>query len=206
MSKKLVNANREGDDPACIATPVSTTELVRVCSCSVDEKRGEGKPGLGTEEDVGLTGEVDAGGLGKVDGVVVGKLSSGDCDIDQAEKTCTGSKEGDTSPVSVSAVVTEDIELEDNDAEENSSEVTPDLKVDTCCVCKSSQDVKRCGRCKLVSYCSKKCQKLHLEEHSKYCGALADLMKLEVEKVYKDHTARQDATDAKLRVKSQDSA
>ena len=65
MSKKLVNADREGDDPACIATPVSTTELVRVCSCSVDEKRGEGKPGLGTEEDVGLTGEVDAGGLGK---------------------------------------------------------------------------------------------------------------------------------------------
>ena len=151
MSKKLVNADREGDDPACIATPVSTTELVRVCSCSVDEKRGEGKPGLGTEEDVGLTGEVDAGGLGKVDGVVVGKLSSEDCDIDQAEKTCTSSsKEGDTSPVSVSAVVTEDIKLEDNDAEETSSEVTPDLKVDTCCVCKSSQGVADANLCPTV--------------------------------------------------------
>ena len=59
--------------------------------------------------------------------------------------------------------------------------------------------MKRCGKCKLVSYCSKKCQKSHLSEHSKYCGAIADLLKLEVEKVYKDHTVRQEATDAKLR-------
>ena len=198
MSKKLDVAGREGDDPAYATTPVSTTELACVCSCSSEEKKGsEGKPELNGGEDVGLTGERDAGGLGKVDGVLVGKLSSGECDLGQVEKAGTSSK-GDSSPVSVNVVDTEETEVDDNEGEEKSSEVTPDLKVDTCCVCKSSQDVKRCGRCKLVSYCSKKCQKLHLEEHSKYCGALADLMKLEVEKVYKDQTVRQDSTDAKL--------
>ena len=71
--------------------------------------------------------------------------------------------------------------------EEVENSETPELKADKCCVCGTTEEVKRCSKCKLVLYCSKACQKSpHHEHHSQYCGIIADLLKSEVEKVYKD--------------------
>ena len=35
-----------------------------------------------------------------------------------------------------------------------------------CCVCASEVNVRRCGKCKATPYCSKACQKSHLNYHS----------------------------------------
>ena len=73
--------------------------------------------------------------------------------------------------------------------------------VDVCCVCGSDKEVKRCGGCKLTSYCSKRCQKQHITHHGKWCSAIADLQKIETDKLYQDKTVRQVQVDWKIQKK-----
>ena len=63
--------------------------------------------------------------------------------------------------------------------QDNNCEETPKLVEDKCCVCGSQENVRRCGNCKLTSYCSKKCQKEHFSHHSQYCSIIVDLVKVE---------------------------
>ena len=78
-------------------------------------------------------------------------------------------------------------------------ETTPAM--DECVVCGETVDVKRCGRCKLISYCSKDCQRLDSDNHQIYCNAIVDLQKIEKEKLYRDKTVRQKHLDWKTQRK-----
>ena len=62
------------------------------------------------------------------------------------------------------------------------SETTPLDEV--CCVCGSTEDVKRCGGCKTALYCSKFCQTSHHEYHKQYCCHIPELVKIETDKLY----------------------
>ena len=75
-----------------------------------------------------------------------------------------------------------------------------DVQVQVCCVC-SKSGVMRCGKCKCAIYCSKLCQKKHFPYHTQYCTAISDLEKLELKKLYKDHTVREEQIDSKTRTK-----
>ena len=75
------------------------------------------------------------------------------------------------------------------------------VREDKCCVCKSTVDVKRCGKCKLTSYCSKTCQLQHLPYHAQYCSMIAELQKIEIQKLYKDFSVRQVQVDFKTKKK-----
>ena len=79
-----------------------------------------------------------------------------------------------------------------------SEEATPGEK---CCVCAKTEDVKRCGKCKLVAYCSKECQKDHLDHHKVYCSMIVDLQKIELWKLYRDHTVSQKNLDWKTQTR-----
>ena len=57
--------------------------------------------------------------------------------------------------------------------------------------------MKACGNCKATRYCSKKCQKSHRDYHAVYCSAIADLEKVQKEKLYGDFTVRQKKDDVK---------
>ena len=70
-----------------------------------------------------------------------------------------------------------------------------------CVVCGSDVMVKRCGHCKSTKYCSKKCQKEHFLEHTKYCSAITSLEKLELEKLYKNYSVREGQMDVKSKNK-----
>ena len=82
----------------------------------------------------------------------------------------------------------------DGDISAEEEETTPG---DVCCVCGSTEEVRRCGKCKLVSYCSKVCQVSHLAHHKKYCGVIADVQKLETDKLYRDFTVSKRRLDGK---------
>ena len=69
-----------------------------------------------------------------------------------------------------------------------------------CCVC-GSEEVKRCGKCKMTCYCSKDCQKAHHAHHSEYCSMIVDLKIIETEKLYKEKSVRQVQVDDKLKKK-----
>ena len=73
--------------------------------------------------------------------------------------------------------------------------------VEVCAVCSGTEGIKVCGGCKTTRYCSKSCQKKHREHHAPYCAAIADLVKLELDKVYKKKNVRQRQDDLKLRRK-----
>ena len=76
-----------------------------------------------------------------------------------------------------------------------------DIPEEVCCVCGSVENIKRCANCKSTHYCSKKCQKSHLDHHTKYCSTIADLKKLETEKLYGNKTVRQKHLDFKTQKK-----
>ena len=80
-------------------------------------------------------------------------------------------------------------------------ENTPLSSVRSCCVCGTKENVKRCGGCKLVSYCSKGCQKQHFDYHSKYCMAISDLQELEVKKLYGNYSVREEQLDFRNKAK-----
>ena len=66
-----------------------------------------------------------------------------------------------------------------------SDEVCCENGAEVCCiVCGSSEDVRRCGGCKAVFYCSKLCQISHLEYHRQYCCHIPELVKIETDKLY----------------------
>ncbi|MCH2405578.1 MAG: hypothetical protein MK200_05230 [Nitrosopumilus sp.] len=50
-------------------------------------------------------------------------------------------------------------------------------------------------------YCSKHCQKKHFPKHRKYCSVITDLENLEVQKLYKNHSVREEQVDTKTRSK-----
>ena len=77
----------------------------------------------------------------------------------------------------------------------------PTLLKEKCCVCKSTVNVRRCGKCKLTSYCSKACQLEHLSHHAPYCSMIADLTKIEIKKLYKNFSVRQVQVDFKTKRK-----
>ena len=79
------------------------------------------------------------------------------------------------------------------------TETTPDM--DECVVCGETTDIKRCGKCKLISYCSKECQRLDSDNHQVYCSAIVNLQKIETDKLYGDRTVRQKQLDWKTQRK-----
>ena len=70
-----------------------------------------------------------------------------------------------------------------------------------CCVCGSTENVRRCGKCKSTSYCSKTCQEVHFPHHSVYCSMIVDVQKVETEKLYQGYSVRQKLVDYKLQRK-----
>ena len=77
----------------------------------------------------------------------------------------------------------------------------PVLVREKCCVCGTEENVKRCGKCKLTAYCSKKCQKEHFPHHSQYCSVIVDLLKVETNKLFRDFSVRQAQVDFKTKRK-----
>ena len=88
---------------------------------------------------------------------------------------------------------------------ENVGEISGDkgtlADVKTCCVCGSTENVKRCSKCKCTHYCSTGCQKSHREHHAVYCQMIVDLKKVQLDKVYGDQTVRQSTEDVKTKQK-----
>ena len=78
---------------------------------------------------------------------------------------------------------------------------TPLVKTGKCCVCGSTDKVKRCGGCRATMYCSKKCQSSHRSYHATFCSAITDLEKLEIDKLYRGHSVRQQQLDTKTQTK-----
>ena len=77
---------------------------------------------------------------------------------------------------------------------------TPD-DVKMCCVCGRVDKVLRCSKCHATHYCSKECQREHFPYHSVYCYTIVDLQKLEVEKLYRNHSVREDQLSSKIKKK-----
>ncbi|XP_033215256.1 uncharacterized protein LOC117171759 [Belonocnema kinseyi] len=46
-----------------------------------------------------------------------------------------------------------------------------------CTVCHKTQDLKRCGRCQMISYCGSPHQKLHWQHHKDLCRVISDMTK-----------------------------
>ena len=61
--------------------------------------------------------------------------------------------------------------------------------------------MKRCGKCKVVTYCSKDCQKTHLSHHANYCSMIHDLQEIETKKLYHGRSVRQATGSSKVRRK-----
>ena len=83
------------------------------------------------------------------------------------------------------------------EGDEPADEETPEW----CCFCGSAENVRRCGQCKAVSYCSKTCQKSHRLHHTVYCSAIKSLEELEKEKLYQGFTVRQYQVDFRTKKK-----
>ena len=89
----------------------------------------------------------------------------------------------------------------DQEGDDSAREGKKTPVVETCCVCKSTEMVRRCGKCKMTSYCSKECQKSHQSYHGAYCSAIVDLRKHEMDKMYGNYSVRQKQEDSKTRMK-----
>ena len=70
-----------------------------------------------------------------------------------------------------------------------------------CCVCASEVNVRRCGKCKATPYCSKACQKSHLNYHSPYCSAIVQCHQMQMDNLYKNVSTRQHQIDFKVKKK-----
>ena len=69
-----------------------------------------------------------------------------------------------------------------------------------CCVC-GTLNVQSCGKCHSTLYCSKDCEVKHLPYHTSYCSAIVDLRKLEANKLYHNHSVREEPMDVKSKRK-----
>ena len=88
----------------------------------------------------------------------------------------------------------------DQEGDESAEVDTPEVEK-CCCVCNSTEDLKRCSKCKSTIYCSKSCQKSHLPHHSEYCAAIMDLEELEKDKLYRGRSVRQSQVDFRTKKK-----
>ena len=73
-----------------------------------------------------------------------------------------------------------------------------------CCVCKSKENVRRCGKCNITLYCSKQCQVSHLSQHRGWCSIMSGMVQLqdiEEAKLYGDMSVRQKQVDGKTQTK-----
>ena len=70
-----------------------------------------------------------------------------------------------------------------------------------CCVCASEVNVRRCGKCKATPYCSKACQKSHLNYHSPYCSAIVQCHQMQMDNLYRNVSTRQHQIDFKVKKK-----
>ena len=71
-----------------------------------------------------------------------------------------------------------------------------------CCVmCGSTEDVKRCSRCKSAKYCSQGCQKEHWSEHAGLCKTIHELEEIEKNKLYHNKSVRQDRANHQMKLK-----
>ena len=71
--------------------------------------------------------------------------------------------------------------------------------IETCCVCDSAENVRRCGGCKATSYCSRECQKSHRAYHEPWCAVICQLEAYEKKKLYGDRSVRQCQVDWKTK-------
>ena len=61
---------------------------------------------------------------------------------------------------------------------EHKAEIKKHLKGSGCFTCGATNEVKFCGRCKAIMFCSKKCQKITWENgHKEECSKIALMMK-----------------------------
>ena len=67
---------------------------------------------------------------------------------------------------------------------DRSADVNETPSVECCCVCGSEEDVRVCGGCKSVRYCSVMCQMSHRSHHEQYCRHIPELVKIETDKLY----------------------
>ena len=89
----------------------------------------------------------------------------------------------------------------DEEGDTSACKVTPSVAEKCCVVCGVGAEMKRCGKCKLVMYCSKECQKAHLSHHTDYCSMIHDLKEIETKKIYNNRTVRQATCSVKVRKK-----
>ena len=84
------------------------------------------------------------------------------------------------------------------------SHVVEDHAVGRCCVCKSEENVRRCGKCNITLYCSKQCQVSHFSQHKNWCSIMSGMVELqdiEEAKLYGDKSVRQEQVDGKTKTK-----
>ena len=87
---------------------------------------------------------------------------------------------------------------------EDSNVVTEEDDGMSCCVCRSKENVRRCGKCNITLYCSKECQVSHLSQHKGWCSIMvgvAELQDIEDTKLYGDLSVRQKQVDGKTHTK-----
>ena len=72
----------------------------------------------------------------------------------------------------------------DQENGDRSADTSKTPSVETCCVCGSEEDVRVCGGCKSVRYCSVLCQMSHRSYHEQYCCHIPELLKIETDKLY----------------------
>ena len=53
-------------------------------------------------------------------------------------------------------------------AEETKPHVAVEKEKMCCCVCQSTENIRRCGKCNLSMYCSKECQTAHYAQHKQW--------------------------------------
>ncbi len=178
---KLGDAGQEGEKSACTKTPSKYCVCQKiVCECSRVGEGAADKDEEDTEEEEIVKSA--ANGKEKEDGKEnddVIKQEEGTAEMKVAEK--------------------EEEKEEEGEEGEKSAEDVPEPK--RCCVCSSTEDVKRCGGCKATIYCSKECQMAHHSYHAPYCCAISGLEKLELDKIYGDKSVQQKQLDGKVRRK-----
>ena len=111
------------------------------------------------------------------------------------DETCCGSD--------VTAA-TEDADVLEAATTTETSRAAEDHTQMCCCVCKSKENVRRCGKCNITLYCSKQCQVSHISQHRGWCSIMSGMVQLqdiEEAKLYGDMSVRQKQVDGKTQTK-----
>ena len=111
------------------------------------------------------------------------------------DETCCGSDV---------AAATEDADVLEAATTTETSRAAEDRTQMCCCVCKSKENVRRCGKCNITLYCSKQCQVSHISQHRGWCSIMSGMVQLqdiEEAKLYGDMSVRQKQVDGKTQTK-----